>query len=164
MGDLDRADVRGLGEDLGRCEFLSRVEFGVVERPTPEVDLIRHREHRARRDQLVLKSSRHRDELHYRARLVDRGGRQVLICRDDAAMRLGDEVHYREYPACPPVLDDGHAVGRLGGDYLLGEVLGHLELERLVQGEHEARALTGADHLGRRARDALAGRPGRHDL
>ena len=86
VGDLDRPDVRGLGEDLGGSELLGRVVVGVVERPAPERDLVGHGEDRARGDQPVLQGARDRHELHDRARLVDRGDGQVLVGGDDLAV------------------------------------------------------------------------------
>ena len=137
---------------------------GVVEGPAAEGDLIWHGEDRARSDQSLLESTRDRHELHDRARLVDRGDRQVLSRGNHVAIRLGDEIDHGEDPARSPVLDDRHATGGVSGFDLPGKIRRDLELERLVQTEHEARALARCDDVCGGAGEALTVGTGRHDL
>ena len=61
--DLDRPDVAGLGEDLGRGERLVAVFGVVVDRAIGDLDLVGHVEARGRCHQVVLERRRDRDRL-----------------------------------------------------------------------------------------------------
>ena len=94
--------------------------------------------------------------------MIHRGDRLVLLRGDDLAVRSGHEVDHRQDAARAPVLDYGHTAGRVSGGDLLGKILGDLELERLVERQHQTRTLPSGDDVGRRAWEPFPVRAGRH--
>ena len=94
LGDLDGAEVGGLGQDLAGREVLGAVGLGVVEGVGPHRQGGRHVDHLVGGGQAVGQGRREGDQLEDRAGLVDLGDRRVggsLFHAGRQGVGLGDQ-------------------------------------------------------------------------
>ena len=98
LGQRDRADVRRLREDLRDAHRLGAALLGVVDHAVGDVDRVRERELRLRRDEPVRERAGDRHELERRAGLVHVG--HGAVARDVAA--TSTRTRSRRSRARPP--------------------------------------------------------------
>ena len=79
--DRHRADVRRALEDLRDRHRLRPARLGVVDAPVGDLDRVRQRERRLRRDELLGQRAGDRHDLEHRARLEDVADRVVALQR-----------------------------------------------------------------------------------
>ena len=162
VGDLDRADVGGLRQDLGHRDRLGGVELGVVEPRAADVDLVGNGEARVRLDQAFLQCAGDGGELHDRTGLI-------FGLRGRGSVRPGPTSPWERcrlaMARIPPVrvsMTTATPLRRLGGADLGRQDVRHLVLQGLVERQDEAVALLGWMDVPRRrrqARPAYAERP-----
>ena len=124
LGQEHRADVRGLGEDVGHRPLLDRVRVVVGERVVPERVGVGHGEDRARLGDLLLQGGAHGDDLvdraglehGHRARCSTRSGRCCRRHRDRCwpwpaphRCSAGSRSPCHPGPAWPPPVPTGPA-------------------------------------------------------
>ena len=127
LADHDRADVRGLGEDVGDAQRPVADRVRLADRPVGDLDLGRHVEGRLGLDEAVLERAGDRERLEGRARLVGEAGRHV---RELVGVGAGEVVgvdrrpaRHREDVAVGRVHDDRR---RVLGHVLVADVAEHL--------------------------------------
>ena len=131
---LDRAHVRGVGDDLLDGHHLGRVGVRVLDRLVVERDRARYDQRAGGRQQPLVERHRRRRELHDRAglvladRLVERSGDHLAL--------LGPRgrCHRQDLTRSGTTQDDRAAAG-LGRPDLFDQRLFRRELQRAVEGE-----------------------------
>src|SRR5215207_10503181 len=138
LRDLDRTDVRRVGEDAGDRVVLGRVRVRVREGVVGDPQRVGHRHHRVGRDDALLEGGRHRDDLVHRPGLEVGGHGGVVAGVDGAAgLRVPLEVGQRQQLAGAGVADDGDAALRAGAADLVGEDALGLVLQHPIDREHQ---------------------------